>query len=118
MPFASKRICARGGCHKVVEGEPRYCKEHDQYESGNFRGTHRDSKTRSFYNSKAWRSLTKAFLSENPFCIECKKKKRLELSKHSDHIKSIKTHWDLRLEWNNLQALCIKCHNTKTAGGK
>lgn len=117
MPKSSKRICARGGCHTTVE-DKRYCNKHSEHEPGNFRGYHRDDQHRRFYNSKAWRNLSKSFLIENPFCIECKKKDRLELSKHSDHIKSIRTHWHLRLEWSNLRALCIRCHNVKTAKGK
>lgn len=117
MPLSSKRICARGGCHVTVD-EKRYCKKHSEHEAGNFRGMLRDDKTRRFYNSKAWRGLSKAFLRDNPFCIDCKNNNRIELSKHSDHIKSIRTHWHLRLEWSNLNPLCIRCHNIKTSKSK
>ena len=68
-----------------------------------------------FWKSVDWKNLRKEFLSQckNQQCKYCfedlNNSKRLNI----DHIKPIKTNWDLRLDINNLQILCEDCNKYK-----
>ncbi|WP_144634152.1 HNH endonuclease [Priestia megaterium] len=76
-----------------------------------------------FYKSREWQKLRVRVLKrDNCECQECKrngsvyteendpeKHKRLDV----DHIKDIYTHPELALDMDNLQTLCVKCHNRK-----
>lgn len=71
----------------------------------------------SFYNSYAWRKLSKQFKKENPLCIQCLQNGRTTPTNITDHIKPIDkggNKWDL----NNLQPLCHQCHNRKSGRSK
>ena len=74
------------------------------------------SKYAVFYNSKDWRTLSKVKLERASWKCEA----------HIDsgctgtavevhHIKPIQTEegWNLRLDWNNLEAVCTHCHNLR-----
>ena len=68
----------------------------------------------SFYNSSAWKRLRLAHLSASPWCVFC-----LELGlhvpgNHVDHVETIASRPDLKLDDDNLQTLCITCHSVKT----
>ena len=83
-----------------------------------------DPKYRQFRNSKAWKLTSKAKLAACGWQCEAKVSpdcKGLACEVH--HIKPIKTPegWDRRLDWDNLQGVCIPCHNVldnKTFKGK
>lgn len=69
----------------------------------------RDPKYKEFYNSKPWRILKEKKLQDEQYkCERCK-----ELAVEVHHIKPIQTEegWIKRLEYDNLEALCIDCHN-------
>ena len=78
---------------------------------------------RAFYKSKDWELLRQeALIRDNYECQECKRQGRVYTDYHDpdkhkrldvDHIKEIYTHPDLALELDNLETLCIKCHNKK-----
>lgn len=76
----------------------------------------RDGKYVSFYNSREWIALRAIKLMHTDYlCEECKGKGLITLGAEVHHIKPIQTDegWDERLEYNNLQLLCISCHNHK-----
>ena len=50
------------------------------------------------------------FLKSHPFCVVCHRPAGVV-----DHIISIYKRPDLRLDPENLQAMCESCHNRKTA---
>lgn len=69
----------------------------------------RDPKYKQFYNSSEWRTLKEKKLQEEQYrCERCKK-----LATEVHHIKYIQQEegWELRLDYNNLEALCVDCHN-------
>ena len=74
----------------------------------------RDIETRKFYNSTAWRKLSKKKLAINPLCEECERNGILSPARHADHIVPIKQ-GGAKLSLDNLQSLCIPCHSKKTA---
>lgn len=68
---------------------------------------------KNFYSSTRWVKLRRAFLAEHPTCNGpgC-----TALAHHVDHILERKARPDLAHEWDNLQGLCVPCHNRKRAG--
>lgn len=64
-----------------------------------------------FYDSKAWKDCRKAFMNSKHFICErcgspayiCHHKKHITPSNIND--------MNITLNWNNLQALCLDCHN-------
>ena len=80
----------------------------------------------SFYNSPAWKRMRKHIKQRDNYeCQECKRKglvridtnaysesakrKKIELVVH--HIKELEHHPDLALEEDNLETICVLCHN-------
>lgn len=72
-----------------------------------------DPKYRQFRNSKDWRVLSKAKLQDCSYKCEARLPGCQRIACEVHHIKPIKTPegWDLRLDWDNLQGVCIPCHN-------
>lgn len=69
----------------------------------------REPKYKTFYNSKEWTTLKEKKLQDTQYrCERCGK-----LAEEVHHIKPIQTPegWVLRLEYTNLESLCIMCHN-------
>lgn len=63
-----------------------------------------------FYNSKAWRDLSKLVLNEHYYvCVMCRGDATL-----ADHIVPVRVDWSKRLDKNNIQPLCESCHAIKT----
>lgn len=74
----------------------------------------RDAANRQIYSSSRWTRLSLLFRKQNPLCVNCLKNGIVEPSKVVDHIVPVNHNgaiWDT----NNMQALCIRCHNTKSA---
>ena len=66
------------------------------------------------YESRAWRRLRLQYLSENPWCVMCKRKGRKRPATVVDHVRPVRFNgaiWDE----DNFEGLCISCHNRKTA---
>jgi len=65
-----------------------------------------------FYKSKEWMILRlKALKRDNYECQLCKAAGRYHKAENVHHMKEVKTHPNLSLTLNNLQCLCLKCHN-------
>tara|TARA_R110000737_G_scaffold37384_2_gene57161 strand:+ start:1755 stop:2096 length:342 start_codon:yes stop_codon:yes gene_type:complete len=74
----------------------------------------RQYSNQSFYNSKGWRMTRKFYIKANPLCEICKRNNITKESQMVDHITPI-NNGGQKIDHNNLQALCNKCHNTKSA---
>jgi 5-methylcytosine-specific restriction protein A len=57
-----------------------------------------------------WQQLRQRFIAENPLCSECAKSGVATSADEVHHIVPIAESPWLRLEWNNLVALCVPCH--------
>lgn len=76
---------------------------------------------KAFYKSKQWRMVRLRVLKRDNYeCVNCRKEGKVTLNrfdKHKtldvDHIKELETHPELRYDLDNLQTLCIWCHNKK-----
>ncbi len=73
----------------------------------------RDPKYLAFYRSKDWRITSKAKLQDCGYKCEAKLEGCKGLAMEVHHVKPLKTEegWDRRLDWSNLQGVCISCHN-------
>lgn len=69
----------------------------------------------TFYNSKRWRELRAYKFATNPLCEECLKKGKIVQAVDIHHIHPIDTAygWEHRYDIDNLESLCIECHNGK-----
>lgn len=71
------------------------------------------------YNTKQWKALSKSYLMQHPLCEECLKNDKITPAQHVHHIVSFMNAKDelsrleLALDSNNLEALCVECHNKK-----
>jgi len=83
---------------------------------------------RKFYDSKSWKQIREEVKKrDNHECQECKRQgkvfldtneysesaKRKKIQLVVDHIKELEEYPDLALEMDNLQTLCVNCHNKK-----
>lgn len=78
------------------------------------KGQGRQRPNREIYDSTRWRKLRKMIITREPFCRTCKQMDVLMAAKIIDHIVPINKGGD---PWDegNLQPLCKKCHDVKTA---
>ncbi len=121
------KLCAR--CQKIVQAPNTYCdkcrpimqkqiENRKQYSNIRY-NKQRDKKYTQFYNSKAWRTLSKQYIAKNYLCEECQKEAELkkeytiELAEEVHHKEPIQTAtgWLRRLEWSNLISLCHMHHD-------
>ena len=65
------------------------------------------------YNAR-WRRLRAAYLSREPFCVECKTYGLLRHVVEVDHIVPIADDPSRIYDMSNLQGLCKSCHRIKT----
>lgn len=98
-------------CGPVVKAE-REARRSEQMKAINKRyNKSRDPKYLRFYNSSEWRILSRKRLQDDGYkCVKCGK-----IASEVDHIKAIQSPegWELRLDYDNLQSLCLDCHNDK-----
>ena len=78
----------------------------------------RDPKYLAFYRSKDWRLLSRTYLQHAGYKCQAKLEGCKGLAVEVHHIKPIQAPdgWDLRLDWDNLEAVCTSCHNARHGG--
>jgi 5-methylcytosine-specific restriction enzyme A len=74
----------------------------------------RPSAARRGYGAR-WQRARKAFLANNPLCVQCAADGHTVAASVVDH--AVAHRGDMAIFWDqsNWQALCARCHNTKTA---
>lgn len=114
MPLAAPTPCRHPGCGAVLT-KPGYCDAHRVAVHRDYGRARRGFDTeRCFYQSTAWRAVRAAFLREHPVCARCSALGRVVAAVVADHVVPLKD-GGARFDWSNLQALCVSCHNSKTA---
>ena len=96
-------------CEEIVKAEREMYQAKRKKARDRVYNRKRDPKYMRFYASGDWRRTSKAKMVEaNYKCETCG-----SIAAEVHHIKPIQTPegWEQRLEWSNLAALCIKCHN-------
>lgn len=109
-----KKKCNHTSCRTLIDYDERYCDKHkgttnkvyDQY---------REKKYKDFYNSRAWQKKRRiSMIKYEWLCQSCLKNGIYKQAIIGDHIIPIKQDWDKRLDVDNIQPLCMECHNIKT----
>lgn len=98
------RACTYPGCLELVPGGR--CRRHQP-------GKMRLSARALGYDAD-WERLRRMFLRRNPMCAECKRQGIVRPAEEVHHKQSIEDRPDLRLNWENLEALCKPCHSRET----
>jgi len=107
------KYCDFNGCsNKISKG--RLCTEHKRSKQSIRKKQKKKDiyhhENKSFYNSKAWKSIrTFVYERERGCCQRCKSFVFGRLA-HVHHIVPVKKDITLSLEPNNLMLLCPKCH--------
>mgnify|MGYP002479858236 CR=1 FL=1 len=98
------------GCVPLVE-EERKKSEKLSEQRYNKRRKGKDPKYGKFYRSTEWKTLSRVYLRDQEYkCEVCHK-----LATEVHHVSPIQDEagWLRRLDYSNLEALCIKCHNKR-----
>lgn len=77
--------------------------------------TPEDRRDRDRLYGRRWHKRSRAFLQEHPLCVQCKARGEVAAASVVDHVIPHKGNVDRFWDWDNLQALCVRCHNAKSA---
>ena len=129
MPNAVLKPCNKAGCGELATNNG-YCDKHQssRREAKNSQDRQRGSASSRGYGHK-WRLASAEFKVNNPLCVACLSLNKVEAAKVVDHIvphklsdaiasgnkERIAKAYQLFWRRSNWQALCIVCHNRKTA---
>lgn len=108
IPYGSAYCSA---CQPIVAEEKRKKREAYAARSNKRYDKKRDPKYVKFYKSKDWKMLSQRYTQDKHFrCEQCGK-----IATEVHHIKPIQTPegWNRRLDYTNLELLCVNCHNER-----
>lgn len=98
-------------CAPIVRAEREARIAESKKESNKRYNKTRDPKYIRFYNGIEWRTLSARYTQDKAYrCEECG-----AMATQVHHKNAIQTPegWDHRLDYNNLELLCTRCHNVR-----
>lgn len=98
-------------CEPIVEAEREAKRIESKRESNKRYNKTRDPKYSKFYNSKEWRVLSRRYAQDKGFRCEACGCIATEVH-HKEYIQTPEG-WNRRLDYDNLELLCVKCHNER-----
>lgn len=100
-------------CRPEAERQAEEARERRRQRYNRAYNARRDPKYGRFYGSGPWRRTSRAKLQAAGYKCEARLEGCQGLAVEVHHIKPIQTPegWELRLEWDNLEAVCTACHN-------
>ena len=104
------------GCRPIAEQIRQERREENRKRKQSAYNRSRNKTLAAFYRSKEWRTTSRAKLSSCGWKCEAHADSECTgLAVEVHHIKPIRTEegWKLRLDWNNLEAVCTHCHNLR-----
>lgn len=116
------RKCSYGGCNKIVYVDPDVresprCDRHRNTSGPTPKKvyhSHQFHKARYFYTTPEWRRLREWKINQNPLCEHCERRGLVVPATEVDHIVEL-IDGGSKLDPENLQSLCSRCHRIKTA---
>lgn len=110
MALKPLRPCRHPGCRELTRDG--YCPKHKPK-----RATRRESaEYHGWYSLPVWTDdLRPAQLLREPWCRECAKRGVRTWATVVDHVKPHRGDWAMFIDRGNLQSLCKRCHDRKTA---
>lgn len=116
LPYKKLKPCNYSGCDQLTDEV--YCKDHKiikdaiRQETHSFYNRHRSKDDTDFYKSKEWKKTSNLIkIRDLGLCQQCKREGRTTFADMVHHKIPLQKRWDLRLDWSNLESLCIDCHN-------
>lgn len=111
MPFAPRRPCTWPGCGKLTD--TGRCEQHRKQERKEI-DKRRGTAAKRGYDAK-WKVARDWYLRNHPLCVMCHSAGMIVAATVVDHIKAHKGDKALFWDRDNWQALCKRCHDSKTA---
>ena len=108
MPKKPPHPCSSPGCPALTHN--RYCEQHTAIE----RKRPRSGRCGNMYNYR-WQKARAAFLRAHPICCVCEREAIIEPSAVVDHKIPHEGNQTLFWDESNWQAMCVQCHNRKSA---
>ncbi|AEV94893.1 HNH endonuclease [Pediococcus claussenii] len=114
----AKKFCNHAGCRALVALNVKYCEKHQKQANSDTYHHRRYEQGRdqfeAFYRTSAWKKMSRQMLIRSPICKLCYQEGVIRKADIVDHITPIREDWSRRLDWDNMQTLCIYHHNQKT----
>lgn len=117
-----KRRCSAARCRILVDYTEQYCEKHKKSTANSDSYAYRkqyDAESINFYNSRRWRTASKLYRLNKPYCERCLTAGIIVQADVVDHIKERKDltadEQHLLYDASNLMSLCHACHNAKSA---
>lgn len=108
MPNKPPSVCSNPMCNEYATLKGR-CSNHQVKQVRSYK-----PRTDSFYSGSGWRKTRLAILFAEPLCRHCKGVGVLTEATVVDHVIRL-THYQYGTHnKDNLQSLCVECHNIKT----
>lgn len=114
----TQKPCPR--CKKLIPCGMAYCEEckasiAEARAKSRTPQTDNDKRCRAFYRSAPWKRTSAAKLASVLYRCEAQLPGCQGTATETHHIKPIQTPdgWALRLDWDNLEAVCVRCHNRR-----
>lgn len=115
MPSINRRVCSK--CQTIYT--TKYCESCKKQTAKIYNQQSRNKESAKIYQSTQWRKLRLQQLTKEPLCINfhvCHNSTE-NSTMIADHIKEIASGGEA-YSIDNLQSICLSCHNTKTAKEK
>lgn len=96
-------------CKPIAEKERQEAFQKKRLQWNSRYNQKRDPKYTRFYSSSEWKRLSKAKMQDAGYrCEDCG-----SIAVEVHHVDPIQTEsgWERRLDWGNLKAVCLDCHN-------
>lgn len=125
--MALKQVCTHPGCTTAIDYRERWCSYHREAGLEHLAEMKRRRQRTApvspekraasrLYGTAAWHRIRLAQLAEEPLCRHCAAENRVTAATVVDHVQP---HWNDKqvfYDRTNLQSLCKRCHDIKTAG--
>lgn len=113
MPYSAPAPCCHPGCGATTT--ERFCDAHKGHRHKLYdqhRRAHHGER-QAFYSTARWKRARAAQLIKEPLCRHCMAQGRVTPAAMADHIIP-RVDGGADLDPDNLQSLCLPCHNRKT----
>lgn len=106
--------CASPKCPTLAPYGKRYCPEHEEQAQKEYDKQRGSARQRGY--DKAWEKARSSYLATHPLCEDCDKRGLVEPAVMVHHIKPL-SEGGKRLDPDNMQALCNRCHERQHGRG-
>ena len=120
MPNKPRRLCTRNGCYGIYDPNTNECNKCGPRPKTNWRpDSERGTRHQRGYDEPWLKLAAYRLIHDQKLCQECDRQGHTTEATEVHHIIPFNGLDDpLRLDFSNLESLCVGCHRKKTAGGR